>query len=82
MDIKLELLSNSISKTISELVMRNLDRLNITADQIPDTMATTMLAEIQKIIQDETITDFDAIEMIVCLFEKYGVDAGFRHDFG
>lgn len=77
MDIKLELLSNAIS----ELVMQRLDTINIDADKIADTVAITMLSEIQKIIQDDDVSDFDAIEKIVVLFEKYGVDAGIRHDF-
>ncbi len=78
MDIKLELLSNAIS----ELVMQRLDTISIDADKIADTVAITMLSEIQKIIQNDEISDFDAIEKIVVLFEKYGVDAGVRHDFG
>ena len=78
MDIKLELLSN----VIFELVMQRLDTISIDADKIADSVAITMLSEIQKIIQDDEISDFDAIEKIVVLFEKYGVDAGIRHDFG
>ena len=78
MDIKLELLSNAIS----ELVMQRLDAIGIDADKIADTVAIAMLSEIQKIIQNDEISDFDAIEKIVVLFEKYGVDAGVRHDFG
>ena len=78
MDIKLELLSNAIS----ELVMQRLDTISIDADRIADTVAIAMLSEIQKIIQNDEISDFDAIENIVVLFEKYGVDAGVRHDFG
>ena len=40
-----------------------------------------MLSEIQKVIQNESYSDFDAIEEIVCIFEKYNIDSGFRHDF-
>ena len=78
MDIKLELLSNAVS----ELVMQRLDTISIDADKIADTVAIAMLSEIQKIIQDDEISDFDAVEKIVVLFEKYGIDAGIRHDFG
>lgn len=78
MDIKLELLAS----TISELIVQRLDTISIDADKIVDTAAITMLSEIQKIIQNDEISDFDAIEKIVVLFEKYGVDAGVRHDFG
>lgn len=37
--------------------------------------------EIKNIIQDNNFSDFEAIEQIVILFEKYGIDAGKRHDF-
>ena len=40
-----------------------------------------MIAEIQEVITDEKYSDFDAIEAIVCIFEKYNIDAGNRHDF-
>ena len=77
MEIKLELLANSIS----ELVMHRLGTIGIDADTIADTTATLILSEIKKIISNENISDFDAIEQIVIIFEKYGIDAGTRHDF-
>lgn len=78
MEIKLELLSNAIS----ELVMNRLETISIDANEIADTTAITMLSEIQKIIQNDELSDFYIVEMIVKVFEKYGVDAGVQHDFG
>ena len=78
MDIKIDLVISAISKAAIE----NHDKISIDADQITDTAAIAMWSEIQKIIQDVEISDFDAIEKIVILFEKYYVDAGARHDFG
>ncbi len=78
MNIKLELLSNSISDT----VVQSLRNISIDADKIADTTATSALSEIQKVIQNEDISDFDAVEEIVCIFEKYKISAGVRHDFG
>lgn len=78
MNIKLELLSD----TISDIVMKNLESINIDADQIADTMATNALSEIQSVIQNDDISDFDAVEEIVNIFEKYKISAGIRHDFG
>ncbi len=78
MNIKLELLSN----TISDIVMQRLGDIDIDADKIADTIAINALSEIQKVIQNEDISDFDAIEEIVCIFEKYKISAGVRHDFG
>lgn len=77
MNIKLQLLKSYISDFINS----NLEDFEIDASQIADTTATQALYEIQKVIQDETYSDFDAIEEIVCIFEKYNIGAGFRHDF-
>lgn len=77
MNIKLELLKIYISDVINS----NLEDFEIDASQIADTTAIQMIGEIQKIIKDENYSDFDAIEEIVCIFEKYNIDAGFRHDF-
>ncbi len=78
MNIKLELLSNSISDT----VVQSLRNISIDADKIADTTAINALSEIQKVIQNDDISDFDAVEEIVCIFEKYKISAGARHDFG
>ena len=66
---------------ISDYVNSNLEDFEIDASQIADTVATNMLREIQNIIRNENYSDFDAIEEIVCIFEKYNIDAGPRHDF-
>lgn len=77
MNIKLELLKSYMSDYINS----NLEDFDIDASQIADTTATQMLFEIQKVIKDETYSDFDAVEKIVCIFEKYNIDFGSRHDF-
>lgn len=78
MHIKLELLKAEVS----EYVARHMDRLDIDADKIADTVAISALSEIQEVIQNDDISDFDAVEEIVCIFEKYKINAGPRHDFG
>lgn len=77
MKIKMELLKSYIFDYINN----NLENFEIDASQIADTTAVQMLSEIQKVIKDEHYSDFDAIEEIVCIFEKYNIDFGFRHDF-
>lgn len=77
MNIKVELLKNYIIDFIDSRI----EDFEIDASQIADTTATKALREIQKIIQDDTYSDFDAVEEIVCIFEKYYIDAGVRHDF-
>ena len=77
MNIKLELLRSYIA----DFVNNKIEDFVIDATKIADTTAIQILSEIQKVIQDENQSDFDAIEKIVCIFEKYKIDAGFRHDF-
>ena len=77
MDIKLELLRNYIA----DFVNSNLEDFEIDASQIANTVAINMLREIQSILKDENYSDFDAIEEIICIFERNSIDAGARHDF-
>ena len=77
MHIKLELLKNHISDFINSQI----ENFEIDASQIADSVAIQILSEIQKVIQNEDYSDFDSIEEIVCIFEKYNIDSGFRHDF-
>ena len=77
MNIKTELLKSYIYDYINNKI----DDFVVDADGITNTIATDMLEEIQSIIKNENYTDFDVVEKIVCIFEKYGVDFGNRHDF-
>ena len=77
MNIKLDVLKNYIF----DFVTCRIEDFDIDASQIVDTTAIQMLAEIQRVIQDEQYSDFDAIEEIICIFEKYHIDFGSRHDF-
>jgi hypothetical protein len=77
MNVKLELLRNYIT----DIINSKIEDFEIDASQIADTNAIHALNEIQKVIKDEDYSDFEAIEEIVCIFEKYNIDAGFRHDF-
>ena len=42
----------------------------------------TALSEIRCVIQNDTLSDFETVERIICIFEKYNINAGVRHDFG
>jgi len=77
MNIKLGLLKTYISDYINS----NLEDFELDASEITDTTATKMLSERQKVIRNEEYSDFDAVEKIVCIFEKYNIDFGSRHDF-
>lgn len=77
MEIKLQLLRGYVSDFIKDRI----DDLVLDANEIVNTVAIDALSEIQKIIQDDKCSDFDAVEKIVCVFEKYNISAGSRHDF-
>jgi len=77
MNIKLELLKNFIHQAVNN----NFESFEIDADKDADTVAIMMLSEIQNIIRNEDYNDFDVVEEIVSVFEKYKVDFGARHDF-
>ena len=77
MNIKLELIKEQLCETVT----KNLGDLEIDADKIADTTAISALSEIQRIFSDQNTSDFDAVERIISVFEKYGLDYGSRHDF-
>ena len=77
MKIKVELLKTHISDFINS---RSED-FEIDADDIANTVAIKILAEIQEIIKNDSYSDFERIEEIVCVFEKYKIDFGNCHDF-
>ena len=77
MNIKVELLKNHIA----DFIQNKIEDFEIDASQIADTTAIQMLSEIQKVIKNEAYSDFEAIEEIVCIFEKYDIDFGNCHDF-
>ena len=76
-NIKLELLQNAIFDTVRE----KLPYIEIDADKIADTTAIKALSDIKDIVYDDTKSDFEAIEEIVGVFEKYNINSGGRHDF-
>jgi hypothetical protein len=77
MQLKLELLKGAIFDAITS----GLTYAEIDADEIADTTAINALSEIKEIINNEEKEDFEVVEEIVCVFEKYNIDIGGRHDF-
>ncbi len=77
MKIKVELLKTHISDFINSRI----EDFEIDADDIANTVVIKILAEIQEIIKNDSYSDFELIEEIVCVFEKYKIDFGNCHDF-
>ena len=77
MNIKLELIQNNITEMVAKLLEDNLVDYNT----IADTNAILILNQIKKVISDDSLSDFDAIEEVVCILEDNNIDCGSRHDF-
>ncbi len=78
MDIKLELFARAVLDAINSAIQY----IHIDTNDIIDSVALTVLEEIRCVTQNtEMENDFDVVEEIVCIFEKYNIDAGGRHDF-
>ena len=77
MNIKKEL----FIRGIAEHLAKNLDLFEINENEIADTVAIKVLSEIRSVIATKTLSDFEAVEEIICIFEKYDIDCGARHDF-
>ena len=79
MDIKLEIFAGAVADAINSAIQY----IYIDTDDAVNSIALTVLNDIQYIIKNDAIEDdFDVVEEIVRVFEKYNIDAGNRHDFG
>ncbi|MBR2499606.1 MAG: hypothetical protein IKB60_00850 [Clostridia bacterium] len=78
MDIRLEMFSKAVADSINAY----LTYTEIDINDVVYTFSTAVLEEIKYIICNMDIEDdFDVVEKIVCIFEKYNIDAGGRHNF-
>ena len=80
MNIKLELLRESIMDGISNSVYSALKYAEVDVERSVNSLAVKALAEIREIIINEEIKeDFDVVENIIDVLEKYNIYAGDRH---
>lgn len=77
MNIKHELIQSHITEMVGKLLEENI----VDYSNIADTNAIIILNEIKKVIADDSLSDFDAVEEIVCILENNNIDCGGRHDF-
>ena len=78
MSVYSDLLANSLCDFIKE----ELTFKKFNAKKVVNTKAVRILQEIQDVLADDSKSDFDVVEEIVCIFEKYHISAECRHDFG
>lgn len=77
MNIKIELLREYVAETVTNQI----EEICFDASEIADTTATKILCEVQEVLKNDTLSDFEIVEEIVCIFEKYKIDFGACHDF-
>ena len=77
MNIKTDLIKNYIIDAVNSRIFD----FEIDADSVADSTAITVLGEIQKIVQNTELTDFEIVEKIVLVFSRYNLDFGTQHDF-
>ena len=77
MTVKTELLK----QFLADAVCRNLqDFAEFDETLIANTTAIKALAEIQAVLKKD-MSDFETVEKIICIFEKYKLDPGSCHNF-
>ena len=77
MNIKLDI----IKAYIANIICDSITDFDIDANEIADSTATKALGEIQQVLHKNELDDFEMIEEIVLIFEKYNLNAGECHDF-
>ncbi len=78
MSVSLDLLAGSLVDFIKEeLTFKKFD-----AKKAVNTKAVRILQEIQDVLANDSKSDFEVVEEIVCVFEKHNISAEGRHDFG
>lgn len=77
MRIKTELFANAVRDSL----INYLPYMDIDIGEIADTIAIKALSEIQEVLNNYEYNDFEIVEKIVCIFEKYDLSSGSAHDF-
>ena len=85
MKLKYGLLASAISEAIYDTIRTHvaydaLNELDIDVNEIVNTMAIKVLTEIYNVVQKNKISDSDAVEEIVSIFEKYDISVFSRRD--
>ena len=84
MSMKTELVVNALLTMMEEQFDRYLE---LDETKMADTVAVQVLSEIQDVLQTKSDfydldNDFEIVEEIVRIFEKYNLNTGACHDFG
>lgn len=78
MELFKEILTKVFEKEEINIIFPNL-KLNTV--EIIEVQCYQVLQKIKTVIENDSLSDFDCIEEIVCIFEEIGSDGGKRYDF-
>ena len=78
MDLEVDLLSNELM----EIIKRYISETDVPYNQIINSTAVEILKQIQQVLIDCQLSDFERIEKIVCIFKEHHIFCGVCHDFG
>lgn len=73
---------NLLCRALGEKAYELLGLAEMDCTEILALKSMQALEEIRAVISNDSLSDFDCIEEIVCIFEHIGSDGGNRHDFG
>ncbi len=79
MDLYKELLINILKEDKISVDFKN---FSFDIEKFTQNECYILLDKTKTVIQDDSLSDFECIEKIVCLFEESKINAGNRHDFG
>lgn len=73
-----------IEKELGRIAWQYLKHIHFDENELVLTISAKALHEIQLVLLSAncSTSDFEIVEKIVCIFEKYGLDAGCCHDMG
>ena len=79
MELYTEILTELLKREEINIVFPN---VKISTTELFNNECYQTLQKIKTIIADDSLTDFECVEKIVCVFENIGSNGGSRHDFG
>lgn len=77
MDVGAELLKRCFCEHVANLIKTH----PLDAESAVNNIALNALREIKGIVTDDDLDDFEAMEQITYIFQKYDIDFGERHNF-
>jgi len=78
----MELHKDIFYKELGKMVFGYCCNVDINFNELINAKAIESLQRIKTVIENDSLSDFDCVEKIVCIFEDIGSNCGNRHDFG